>query len=300
MFSRVVVPLDGSAESAVALPVTRTLATGGGVTLVRVVSSTDETDQARRSLERIAPELASAGLQVDVVVRVGDPAREILDQVQMQNADLIVMRTHGRAGLPRAVLGSVTERVVADSPVPVVVLRPGGRRVSALKTLLVPIDGSPGGAVALGRAVELAEASGATIRLLQVVVPIPSQAYSNWGMLGGGVYIDPAWDEEALASAQIYVQSLVRRLRERGLSADGDARIESSVPQTIVDFSESVGADLIVMSTDALTGAARAVLGSVADEVVREAGCPVLLVRRRDAQAGAAQPRQRVGDKPPA
>jgi len=197
--------------------------------------------------------------------------------VRAQAADLVVMRTHGRVGLERTLLGSVAERVLAAGMVPAVFVRPGERSIGRIGTLLVPLDGSPGGAVALATAVGLAKATGASIRLLEVAVPIPLEA---WAGYGGMIYYDPAWDEEALTSAQSYVEALVTRLRGSGLKAEGEARMAPGVADTIVAVAEEVSADLIVMSTQALTGIARFLLGSVADAVVRTAHCPVLLIHR--------------------
>jgi nucleotide-binding universal stress UspA family protein len=92
--------------------------------------------------------------------------------------------------------------------------------------------------------------------------------------------VDPAWDEEARLSAQTYVDGLAARLRSGGLTVETEVCIAPSVADAIADIAEARGIDLIVMSTEALTGAARAVLGSVADAVVRAARCPVLLLRR--------------------
>ncbi len=58
------------------------------------------------------------------------------------------MATRGRSGLQRAIIGSVAERTLVASPVPVLLQRPGGKRVKVIKRLLVPVDGSPGGALA--------------------------------------------------------------------------------------------------------------------------------------------------------
>jgi nucleotide-binding universal stress UspA family protein len=292
MFSRILVPLDGSPESNVALPVARTVAdaTGASITLLRVLpSSTLPGDrllasEATQALDRIVRELQGGDLKVDAHVCYGEAADEILNQLHAQSADLIVMRTHGRAGLERALLGSVAERVLTAGVVPAVFVRPGGRRISHIQTLLVPVDGSPGGAVALGIAVGLARATGATIKLLEIAVPIPLDA---WAGYAGMSYYDPAWDEEALASAQTYAQGLVTRLRASGLSADGEARMKPGVAETIVAVAEEVRADLIVMSTEALTGVARFLLGSVADAVVRTAHCPVLLLHRPEAAKAA-------------
>jgi nucleotide-binding universal stress UspA family protein len=291
MFTQILVPLDGSPESNVALPLARTIAhaTRGSITLLRVLPLSDlpgdgalSTEPAQ-TLNRIVHELVAGGLKVEALVRYGEAADEILAQARSQPADLIVMRTHGRVGLERTLLGSVAERVLSAGVVPAVFVRPGGRRISHIRTLSVPVDGSPGGAVALGTAVGLARATGATIKLLEVAVPIPVEA---WAGYGGVSYYDPAWDEEALTSAQSYVEGLVARLRRSGLSVNGEARMQSGVAATIVDVAEETSADLIVMSTEALTGVARFLLGSVADAVVRRAHCPVLLIHRPE-QAGA-------------
>jgi nucleotide-binding universal stress UspA family protein len=293
MFRRILVPLDGSAESNVALPVARTVAhaTGASIALLRVVpwptlpGDRVLAGEATRTLDRIVHELQGADLKIDAHVCYGEAADEILNQLHAHAADLIVMRTHGRVGLERALLGSVAEHVLTAGVVPAIFVRPGGRRISHIQTLLVPVDGSQGGAVALGVAVGLARATGATIRLLEVAVPIPLEA---WAGYGGMTYYDPAWGEEALTSAQSYVQALVTRLRASGLTADGEARMKPEVAETTVTVAEEVSADLIVMSTEALTGVARFLLGSVADAVVRTAHCPVLLLHRPAPESAAS------------
>lgn len=291
MFTSILVPLDGTAESNAALPLARTVAreTRASITVLRVVKPSDVTSDrevfadATNTLQRIAKEMGSADLRVATVVRVGDHvADQILHQSRAQSADLILMRTHGRAGLRRAVLGSVAQRVLTESGVPVMLLRPGGRRITQIRTLLVPIDGSPGGAMALGTAMGLAKATGASIKLLEVAQPLSTSVYAG-DAYGGMAYYDPAWDEEALASVHAYVDGIVTRLRAAGLDVEGEARQQHGVAGTIVTAAEEASADLIVMSTQALTGPARALLGSVADAVVRTAHCPVLLVHRVEA-----------------
>jgi nucleotide-binding universal stress UspA family protein len=287
MFKTILVPLDGSAESNAALPAARTIAQalGAPVKLLRVLAPKDRdiSSDATHNLQRIADELANSGIRVDAVIRYGDAAGEILNESRSNPSSLIVMRTHGRVGLERAVLGSVTEQVLKDSGVPLLLLRPGGRRLAAIRNLVVPVDGSPGGALALGTAVGLAQTTSAAIKLLEVAVPIPIQAaYDYTGM----AYCDPAWDEETLASAATYVAALVKRLQSAGLVASGETRMAADVAGTICAVAEQDTADLIVMSTQALTGPARALLGSVADAVVRTAHCPVLLIHRTaDAEA---------------
>ena len=292
MFTRILVPSDGSAESNAALPLARTVAraTGGSITVLRVLQPGDSADDrttvaaARQNLQRIADELASDTLRVSALVRQGNPANEILQAATFTKSDLIIMRTHGRAGLGRAVLGSVTERVLADSTVPVLLVRPGGRRITQVSRVLVPVDGSPGGAVALATALAVTKINQASVRLLEVLVPLSLQAWSNVSGFYGGVYYDPAWDEAAARSARSYVDALVSQLRKDGVNVSGSTREGPDVAHCLVAEADEVGADMIVMSTHALTGVARAVLGSVADAVVRTANCPVLLVRRAEDQ----------------
>jgi nucleotide-binding universal stress UspA family protein len=281
MFTNIVVPLDGSPQTNAALPLARTFARamGAAITLVRVKLETESYDDVAVWLRRIAKDLAGPTFKVQAVVSEGEPAEEILDVLRTQSDGLVIMRTHGRSGLARAVLGSVTERVLKASPVPVVLLRPGGRRVSHLRTLLVPVDGSPGGAVALGTAIALSKSTGAALRLLEVLVPLPTYLYAAFPM-NGSVCVDPSWDDDAATAAEGYVDALTTRLRAAGLDATGEVVIAASVADRIVKTADERDADLIVMSSQALTGAARAFLGSVADAVVRTSRCPVLVIHR--------------------
>ncbi len=277
MFKRILVPLDGSPASAVALPPARTLAraTGAEVVLVRAVPASlaarSEEAEARQTLGRIVRELAASDLRVEAVVPIGDAAQEILGEVKRRGADLVVMATHGRAGLGRALLGSVAERVLSRSPVPVMLLRPGGRRLQRLARLLVPVDGTPGSSLALALARSLGLATNAQVVLAQVVAPLPRY--------GEGLYIEPDWEEETRQAAQAAVDRLAHALQRAGVAAEARARIGQVAP-TIVALADEADADVIVMSTHALTGPIRALLGSVADEVVRTASRPVLLLRQ--------------------
>jgi nucleotide-binding universal stress UspA family protein len=301
MFTRILVPLDGSPESNAALPLATAVAhaTDGTIVLLRVLPSDDWTAEleadTRAKLRRVAVELAAHGKPVEWLVAIGDPADEILRQVRQTGADLVIMRTHGRAGLQRAVEGSFTEHVLVDCPVPVVMLKAGGHRVSRIRTLLVPVDGSPGGAAALGIAAKFARTTGAAIHVLQAVVPLAPFAAAYDGYMD----YEPGVDDAALASARTYTERIVSQLQAAGLTVTGEARMLGQEPMntaeahraiaaTIAQAAEQHSADMIVMSTHGLVGLPRAVLGSVADAVVRTAACPVVLIRRGVSQTGSA------------
>ena len=174
----ILVPLDGSALSNAALPLVRTLAraTNASVTLMRVMPRGDPlaTLQAEEHLQKIAEELAGPGSTVASVVREGRAADEILAQARTLPASMVVMRTRGRAGLERALLGSVTEQVLKHGDVPLVLMRPGERRVTAIRQPVVPVTARE----ARWRSIQpwnFARATGASITLVQVAVPVANR-----------------------------------------------------------------------------------------------------------------------------
>jgi nucleotide-binding universal stress UspA family protein len=147
LHARVIVPLDGSDLASAALPTAVELVGGGGelvlVTVVepprqverdqsgRVRAYLDQqeealTREARDYLHGVARQLMenSAALHVSIDVRVGEPATGIVAVAADRVADLVVMASHGRTGIPRAVFGSVTGAVLRDGFTPVLVVHP--------------------------------------------------------------------------------------------------------------------------------------------------------------------------------
>ena len=152
---RFLVPLDGSELAETALPYARELASqfSGTIYLVRVVllpgqlaaaslggsggidgmsaldiKAIDEAvalqmEDASSYLEEQAQKLQNAGLKVEWEVRQGTPAEEIVQSAQAKEIDLIAISSHGRSGLGRLVFGSVCDRVMRDSGIPVLVLK---------------------------------------------------------------------------------------------------------------------------------------------------------------------------------
>ena len=281
-FSRVLVPLDGTPESAIALEPACALARSSGaeIALLRVVpeaGSHAEGPLAVGYLEWTAAELRDEGFDARAEVRRGDAAEQIV--VAVAEAELLVMATHGRAGLSRVLFGSVAERVVAHSPVPVLLCRPGGSRLTVIERLLVAVDGTDGDWAALGAALEMARATGARLSLLHMVLPLQLYAPSAdpFGGFSATPYVEREWDETARRGAQQYVEGLAEVARRGGVAAESRATT-GPVVETIVDAAGRTAADLIVMSTHGRTGAARAIHGSVADAVMRAVDRGVLLV----------------------
>ena len=272
--TRILVPLDNSELSESALPIARLLAAGTGAQVHLVaVSGGDQPGHTRdwyAYLEQIAAAERESGMLVRTSVRSGDPAHAIVVLAREIGADMVVMATHGRTGLGRTVQGSVADRVLRASTLPVVLLRAGAHEVSQLRTLLVPIDGTADGAVALSAAAPLARACNAHLLVVHAV--------------------------EALTNGASYPEAIAARLRGLGLDAEG--RVVNGRPADVVaSVADEAGADLIVMSTHARSGPIRTLLGSVADEVVRRSQRPVLLVRRAPPVTGSPEKELTTADR---
>jgi nucleotide-binding universal stress UspA family protein len=139
MYENILVPVDGSDASLDALDEAVALAAeqdarlnllyvvetaaASGVSGMDVLGAMEEAGE--RAVSQASDRVREAGLDVDErnVVH-GVPHQSILDAVEEWEADLVVMGTHGRTGLGRFLLGSVTEKVVRLSPVPVLTIRP--------------------------------------------------------------------------------------------------------------------------------------------------------------------------------
>lgn len=220
MFHSILVPLDGSPESATALPLARIVArtTEAQLHLLTVTPSDAINVEAAASvyLQGTAALVCDAHLRVHTSVRIGEAASEIVAYATVHANDLIVMAT--RAVGPRSMMAltSVAQEVVAHSPCPVPVTRRGDNQPERIHTLLVPIDGSPGGSLALAAACALARAAHSRIVLLDVVVPVPAEALVALPGMSVGGFVDPAWEELAHTSARDYVESLAGRLRASG------------------------------------------------------------------------------------
>lgn len=218
------------------------------------------------------PNLEALSLKQQQVEARG-PVERILAYAEDRDIDLIVMGTHGRRGLSRALLGSVTEAVVRRAPCPVFVVRSDDEmrpQQHAIRRVLVPIDFSDASQEAILHAKEIAQTYGAEIDLLHVVEEViyPS-AYG-------------------LGEASFPTQNIVRKVEETlGTLARDEIGYEhvmiSAVvgyaPLSIIDYAEENEVDLIVIATHGRSGFDRMLLGSVAERVIRRAPVPVFIVK---------------------
>ena len=306
MIKRILVPLDGSALAESVLPVAAQLtrALQGTLILFQVydVLPTDiplnvieaEAREAETYLANVALRPELAGLQIETRTLGGAAALNILDAAQEEQADLLVMSSHGRSGITRRVLGSVAEHVIRHATVPVLVLRgpqAGTLLDRAAPTALVALDGSSQAESALLPAAQVLAALAApragTLRLARIVAP-PIE------IRAAALLEQPAplfeREDERLFMAEDYLLRLSERLQAEGLDGYHPAVTWS------LHVSEDVIAALVHAGEQALFLAlatrGRGFLerwttgGGVTVGVLEHSTLPLLIVRVKEEQNG--------------
>jgi nucleotide-binding universal stress UspA family protein len=226
---------------------------------------------------QVARWMATAqGVDVEVLVQNGQPARQILQTAEALPADLIVMGTHGHGGFEHLVLGSVAEKVVRRATGPVLTVPPDARTTSKLpfKHLLCPVDFSESSLAAFDFALSLAKEGDADLTMLHVF---------EWPE-----------DGEPLATRSFSVPEYLRdredeaRAKLDALVPDGardwcrlHTRLAHGKPyREILGIASDDDADLIVMGVHGRNAIDLMLFGSTTNQVVRRATCPMLTLRR--------------------
>jgi len=231
-------------------------------------------DALKQVGERVVAETAERardrGLTVHTSVLQGDPFRTIVDYAEEVSVDLVVMATHGRRGVERALLGSVTERVVNTAPVPVLVVNPDTERTARYpaRDLLVPIDGSPGAERALAEGIDVASAIGARLHLLHVVETEPL-----------GPDLRNVLDDDELERHGAEIVDAARDTAEESVD-DVVGSIASGHPhREIRRYAEDEAIDLLVLGTQGQTEFGWYALGGVSSKLVRSSPVPLMMTR---------------------
>jgi nucleotide-binding universal stress UspA family protein len=293
MYSHILVPLDGSPLSARALSYAIPLAEqhGARLHLLHVAAPSLRTivefgrpardpsaDQGwlaeeRKAVERIAKRArGQTAISVEVAFRGGRPAAEIAAYARESHIGLIVMCTHGRGGFERLWLGSVTDAVLRDLPVPLLLVR-GARGVRApepgnvlFPRVLVALDGSPHAEVALDAVAALVGTQPTAMTLLSVLNPAMAMGSKTF----------PSQAEKDLCAE--YLEPLAMRRRTPERSIEVETAVTVNVGRGIIEHATRHNASLVALATQGLSGVQRAVVGSVADKLIRTAPMPVLVV----------------------
>jgi len=275
MYVKILVTLDGSELSEVALPYAEQLAVrlGSEILLLMITEPAEAQDYRHHQLylqkiiknmksrtQKYREETGSNEIRVNSLIRVGYPAEEIVSYADKGDMELIVMATHGRSGISRWALGSVADKVVRATRQPVALIRVGSAHPEAgegiMNKALVPLDGSTESERVLTFISELALKLGTELTLLQVV----------------------AENSHAHADAEVYLKKICSRLSDRGISTGYEIRTGAAA-EGIIDLADEMNADIVAMSTRGRSGVSRWTLGSVAEKVLLGGDTPLLLVR---------------------
>ena len=295
MTKTIIVPLDGSELSEQVLPCVAAIATKSGAEVVLLSAVVpveswmaaegvyppgkpweDEAKAASDYLSAVRDRLQDQGIAARPIVTWGKAAECIRQAAAASDMTLIAMTTHGRSGLPRLVLGSVASEIMRTSSHPVLLVKAAEHppAYGDLSRILVPVDGSPMSEEVLATVEELARDAGSEIVLLRVVTP-PVILYP-----GEAVPSTQPMLEDVEAAARNYVEQLASTVKHKGFAVQHEV-VTGEASEAIVEAATRYGAGLIALSSHGRTGLARLLIGSTADNVVRQSATPVLIIRPR-------------------
>jgi len=293
MFDRVIVPVDFSEGSRTAFGHGAAFAEAFGsvLELVHVVEHVGQTHPAfwsteprlagelhrqalalaEASMQQLLPHLpTTSGVQLRTRVLSGSLPGTLSEHAAETHAGLIVVASHGRTGLSRWLLGGVSERLLRTAPCPVLIVRGGSASDHPrLRRVLLAVDLSEHSRHALEVAGQVARSFGAALEVLYV-----------WAapFYDADEHFDADLFERIRQSARAELDEFVA---SAGLSPDlaVSVSITSGTPsQKIGERIQADPPDLLVLGSHGHGGFKRLILGSVAETVVRYAGCAALVV----------------------
>lgn len=221
-------------------------------------------------------------------VLIGRAYQKVCDLARELAADLIILASRGQTGLARVLLGSTAQRIVQLAPCPVLVARQrnrAGEMSDAERTstqfefpprrILVPVDFSQCSLAGLKYAALFARTFDTKLRLFHTLFPpnpvVMDRISAN---------LSGEWDGTRRMNAQLEMEALTALEFLRGVECETEIRTGYAIQEICAEI-ERANIDLVITSTHGQTGLKHALLGSVAEHIVRYAQCPVLVVPSR-------------------
>ncbi len=306
VYSRVLVPLDGSRLAEAALPAAIAFvqrAGADGTLILGQVGPLEYLAYAHGSyfelpgtaqkemeayLEGVAEVVRTENIAVEVAYTQGDPAKGIADMAHDHHADLIVMVTHAREGLSRLVHRSVANRVLRETSVPVLLLKRDEQARAHFSLgehphLLVPLDGSTSAASAASQAIALAQQLGAAATVMRSL-DLPDLSFADKGRAGAATEAIRATIPADRHRAAAYLSKMQALFQSHeiptsiALTEEGAAQDIVAQARALEDMGKQV---IIVMATHGRTGGQHLFFGSVASTVLHLADVPLFVIRPR-------------------
>jgi nucleotide-binding universal stress UspA family protein len=238
----------------------------------------EDRENEYRYLQYVAARIAPIdGAEVRCVMLKGEIPAAIHAHVGDAGDGLILMGTHGLTGLSRARLGSVADAVVRFSPIPVLLVHASEGTAGAatppveFERILIALDGSKRAEQVLTPAVDIARAFGAQVKLFHVMPPgVDLSVRSREPRHRGG--------GKTVASAFDYLEEIAVGIRGFGVEVTEEVVDSPSAASAILDVVRLDSINLVALATRGQGGIRRAMLGSVADRVLRGTDTPLLVV----------------------
>jgi nucleotide-binding universal stress UspA family protein len=214
-------------------------------------------EEIGRRKKEAASQAALKGVQLDYrVFNCVSPFATILAEADKIQPDLIIMGRHGRTGLMRLFMGSVTARVIGLSP---------------FKVLVVPREATVG----FGRLLIASDGSACSEAALSEAVAMAAQADSE--LFGVAV----AREEGEILEAKEIVHRMMTTANQQGVSFQGFSPQGLTADDGIIQVARENHVDLIIMGSHGRTGLKKLLMGSVTERVIGQTLCPVLVVKKR-------------------
>ena len=299
MYTRILIPLDGSKTAENVLPYARFLA-GAFKVPVELMAVIDIAEMAAHLSAEKAPHLDTMvedgvrssqeylkrvaasfpGVKVNCTVEKGKAADAIVEKGEADKGALITMATHGRSGVNRWLLGSVAEKVLRSTTNPLLLVRAREQAKSegeaSFKSIILPLDGSEMAERALPAVAALAKQLGLGIVLFRAY-HIPYSVYGD-GDGYSAVNIESLIAEVG-DEARSYLDTKTAELKKQGLEKVTCIAKEGFSGDEIIKVGRETPGSLVAMCSHGRSGVKRWVLGSVTETVVRHSEGPVLIVR---------------------
>ena len=278
MLNRILVPLDGSKAAEVALDIVKQIPSRQ-IQLLGIepdhidLSETCTAAQDREAyLEAVAAGLREQGRYTTTLVALGNPAEQI--NAMAGTADLTIMSSHGHGAMGRAIFGSVADSVARHAPTPTLIVRGAQWNATALERIVVPLDGSALAEQSLPLAVSLAEDMNLPVHLVRVVDFDLVEATVLAGLSAAEACARQQAELAREARAYLVLQSHAHQSPDCVITSE--VLIGYPVGELLATIQPE---DLTVLTTHARGGITRWLIGSVAEDLVRQSAGPVLLVR---------------------
>ena len=300
MYKKMLVLLDGSKLAEVVFSYAKELSGRLGVDLDLLYVCTAQQVQQMHMIETYVESMAARlqaqseevrnkaylkpgkkALKVTGRVAVGYPAEEILKYTDANKVDLIMLATHGASGDLSLGLGSVAEKIIRGSKIPVWLV-PGALHPGIIydkipqRNILVPLDGSKQAEAAIPHAVNLAKQRGVDTRIVLITVSKPVNtrlsAEERQTIIGKDI-------RSLRTTGEVYLNKMVKQLIDAGLTAESE-QLVGDPAEEIVRYAARTEPRVIVMCTHGHSGFRRFVFGSVTENVLhRLQKTPLFLIK---------------------